>query len=393
MGRRDDPERAGRRFRSLEGANEYALAARLNRATLMLLLLSRVLAGLGAAVPNATIPHLRYLTYYTVGPMNLTDWWGEAYTLPGPTGAEPGVNLAIGFGESSQEHPHRGRVGMSSFPNIERVWAQHRVPSFYTPDNWFHCHNATHPGGLLDSWQSALAHQAIALRPMIATGMVAGIFYGDELSCCGVPFWAVDAGISFFRGALGEDHAVVHHVNACQMTLGCPPPPNRVCRNCPRGCGNSSSVWLPRYWPRVPAALDFVSVDVYCWPDVGACEVALAQAFYNEFVFPKLSPHQKVWLVPGLFATIRPANSSAESIALSVNDSSQLEKMQAYADWTRSDSRIVGWMPYHYYNRIWSPTPASGSWGAESMPRTLDFIRQHAPLPLPHDTGSLAFFD
>ena len=74
-----------------------------------------------AATATVTIPHLRYLTYYTVGPMNLTDWWGEPYTLPGPTGAEPGVNLAIGFGESSPAHPHRGRIGLASFPNIEKV--------------------------------------------------------------------------------------------------------------------------------------------------------------------------------------------------------------------------------------------------------------------------------
>eukprot|EP01043_Picozoa_sp_COSAG02_P064259 COSAG02_NODE_9338_length_2251_cov_2.042751_2_plen_323_part_00 len=319
--------------------------------------------------------------------MNLTDWWGSPYTLPGPTGAEPGVNLVIGFGESSPEHPHRGRIGMAGFPNIERVWTQHQVPSFYTPDGWFHCHNGTQPGGLVDGWQAALSRQAAALRPLIAAGKVAGVFYGDELGCCGVPFWAVDAGISFFRGALGEEHKIVHHVNACQMTLGCPPPPRPVCKNCPVGCGNSSSVWLPRYWPHVPAALDFVSVDVYCWPDVEACEVALAKTFYDEYVFPKISPTQKVWLVPGLFATIRQANSSAESIALSVNDSSQLEKMQAYAEWTASDSRIVGWMPFHYYNRVWSPTPASGSWGAQTMPQTVAFIRERAPPPLRSASG------
>jgi hypothetical protein len=118
--------------------------------------------------------------------------------------------------------------------------------------------------------------------------------------------------------------------------------------------------------------------------------VKLAQTFYEDYVFPKLSPIQQVWLVPGLFATIRPANSSAESIALSVNDSSQLEKMQAYAEWTRSDSRIVGWMPFHYYNRIWSPTPASGSWGAETMPRTVAFISEHAPPPLANVSSRLA---
>ena len=200
------------------------------------------------------------------------------------------------------------------------------------------------------------------------------------------------------------------------MTLGCPPPPLPVCNICQPGCGNSSSKWLSRYWPHVPAALDFVSVDVsafflgayeshrhtldegflleqvYCHYDGGrcasaacprgpsdTCEVSTTRDYYQRFVFPKLSPQQRVWLVPGLFATIKTAPSRAQSLALSVNDTAQRAKLAGYAAWTAEERRIVGWMPFHYYNRLWEPSPASGSWGAEVMPETLAFLAAHAP--------------
>ena len=41
-------------------------------------------------------------------------------------------------------------------------------------------------------------------------------------------------------------------------------------------------------------------------------------------------------------------------------------------------------MPFHYYNRLWGPTPDSGSWGAESMPKTLAWMGEHKPPPIPH---------
>ena len=34
--------------------------------------------------------------------------------------------------------------------------------------------------------------------------------------------------------------------------------------------------------------------------------------------------------------------------------------MEGYAQWTAEESRLAGWMPFHYYNRLWAPTPDSG---------------------------------
>ena len=132
--------------------------------------------------------------------------------------------------------------------------------------------------------------------------------------------------------------------------------------------------------------------QVYCHYDGGrcasaacprgpsdTCEVSTTRDYYQRFVFPKLSPQQRVWLVPGLFATIKTAPSRAQSLALSVNDTEKRAKLAGYAAWTAEERRIVGWMPFHFYNRLWEPSPASGSWGAEVMPETLAFLAAHAP--------------
>lgn len=225
---------------------------------------ARGAAGVHGAMKAAGRPgNLTYLSYYTVGKMPATDNWGEHYTIPGPQGTEAGINLVIGFANG----PDSFGTGIASLPHIRDIWEQRAVPSFYTPDSWYTCDKGHAACRLVPGWQEVLQSQAAALRPLIKSGAVRGVFYGDELGCGGVPFWAVDAVTSYFRAALGERDGLVHHTNACEMTLGCPPPPLPVCNICQPGCGNSSSKWLSRYWPHVPAALDFVSVDVSaCFP-------------------------------------------------------------------------------------------------------------------------------
>jgi hypothetical protein len=129
----------------------------------------------------------------------------------------------------------------------------------------------------------------------------------------------------------------------------------------------------------VPAALDYVSVDTYL---PGAAEPRYARAFYEAFIYPRLLPRQRVWAIPGLMAAIAPAESPDASLARSVNDTLFVEKMEAYLRWTAEDDRLDGWMPFHFYDRLWAPTPDSGSWGAESMPATLQWMEAHRPPPL-----------
>jgi hypothetical protein len=333
--------------------------------------------------PPGPIGNMTYLSYYTVGLKNISGYkliHGDDYTMPGAQGTEPGTNVAVII---------RHIAGLGNLDIIRHVWADHKVPSFYTPDSWMVSRNTTNP--LKSDWKQALARQARALRPLIKSGAIRGIFYGDEIGCHGMPFWAFDAVTSFFRGLLGEDDGLIHHTTECQPTLGCPPAPATVCKvACPGPCGPTSppasrSLWDAIYWPHIPPALNSIGVDVYSWPDTGISEVTRTQEYYESYVFPKLGKGQSVWIVPGLFAPIKAAASYNQSLQLSVSDAHFFNKMAAYATWTAADHRIVGWMPFHYYNRLWSPTPDSGSWGAEVMPKTLEFIQDHAPLPLKTD--------
>lgn len=87
-------------------------------------------------------------------------------------------------------------------------------------------------------------------------------------------------------------------------------------------------------------ALDYVSVDTYL---PGGAEPPYARAFYTDFIYPKMSPNQGVWVIPGLMATIEAADSFEESLAKSVNDTLFIEKMEAYLEWTAEDPRLQGW--------------------------------------------------
>ena len=48
----------------------------------------------------------------------------------------------------------------------------------------------------------------------------------------------------------------------------------------------------------MPAGLDVVSLDVY---NRGAAEVKVAKQYYGHYLLPLLKPHQRLWLVPGLY--------------------------------------------------------------------------------------------
>ena len=87
-------------------------------------------------------------------------------------------------------------------------------------------------------------------------------------------------------------------------------------------------------------ALDYVSVDTYL---PGGAEPPYARAFYTDFIYPKMSANQGVWVIPGLMATIEAADSFEESLAKSVNDTLFIEKMEAYLEWTEEDPRLQGW--------------------------------------------------
>ena len=178
----------------------------------LLLLLATTPSQLGAS------SGLKYLSYYTYGPQQVAGYApinGSSYFVPGALGNETGTNL-VNAGHDLQL--------------IARIFAEHGTPSLFQPSGWYRCGNRTSP--LADDWMAQLEAAAAAVAPFVRNRTVAGIFYGDEISCtCGVPFWAVDAVTSFFRGLLEGTRGcsgLIYATNECMNTMGCPPPPAQV---------------------------------------------------------------------------------------------------------------------------------------------------------------------
>ena len=76
---------------------------------------------------------------------------------------------------------------------------------------------------------------------------------------------------------------------------------------------------------------------------MGAQEPLQAAAFYRRFVYPKLHPHQRTMVVPGLYGD---ATESVES-----QEPALLEKLDAFWRWVRNDTKVVGIIPWHW--RSW----------------------------------------
>lgn len=56
-------------------------------------------------------------------------------------------------------------------------------------------------------------------------------------------------------------------------------------------------------YTKVPPALDYISIDMYHMEPVSGNFALTVKAFYTKYIYPKLAPHQHVWLVPGAFAS------------------------------------------------------------------------------------------
>ena len=84
------------------------------------------------------------------------------------------------------------------------------------------------------------------------------------------------------------------------------------------------------------------------------------KSIYTHQLFPRLLPHQRVFVVPGLFTT---ANAS---VPIAQQDEQLLEKWNGYLAWIAAEPRIIGVNPWHY--DTWN---GSDGLGAGTFPKTL----------------------
>lgn len=303
------------------------------------------------------LPYLKYLSYYTDDP------------------------LKYGYNLTHRGSSNMGPPMMTDLPTIANLYNEISLPMLYMPGGpmrenrsppsrgtWYHCgcqSNTSEPGVcFVPGWQDAFLEQAAALVPFILNGTIFGIFFGDEISCsCAVPFAVFEEATSFFRGALsanlglGHEHDVFYATNECFSTFACGVPPN-----CGNLCPNCFNKMAPGYWPSIPSALDYVSMDAYVGD--GVVEPNFIRQFYISYVYPKLSPDQNVWVVPGLAGPL--TDETTPAIPPYQNDTLFLEKMQGYATWTLEDDRVQGWLPwlplFILYIYLFIPAPSLPSY-------------------------------
>ena len=126
---------------------------------------------------------------------------------------------------------------------------------------------------------------------------------------------------------------------------------------------------------KIPAVFDLLSADFYADYLPGSSgddEVNQTRELYQG-VLPKLAAHQRLMLVPGVFAC---AN-LLKSFPLEAQSSIVERKLDHYFRWALTDTRIAGLNPWHLLNRT---KPQSGAkcdmaLGATAMPGVMRKLR------------------
>lgn len=159
------------------------------------------------------------------------------------------------------------------------------------------------------------------VKPLLDNKTAVGVMLGDEICCSNLACWSgqLDPVTKRLRSLLGPDAII--YTNECAH---------------------------PGI-PMIPDAFDIISVDVYDGYSPGSnasAEVARAKEFYSTELFPKLASHQATFLVPGTFAC-----SNTSYMPLADSSKNVVTKLEGYFEWAKSESRIIGFNPWHFNNR------------------------------------------
>ena len=217
-----------------------------------------------------------------------------------------------------------------------------------------------HSTVLLPGWQASLrsVFQAEVLH-RIASGVVRGVMLGDEL-CCGNST-CVTASLyplaSEVRQLIGPSPLI--WTNECWSTVA----------------GGK----IPGIGPlqgKVPVALDFFGIDNYAGFLVGQdprLEVNQTRGFAETQLYPRMHPHQRLMMVPGVFAC-----SNLSYMPLAASSAAVVRKLEAYEEWYESDPRVAGSNPWHYSERSKAEhaPPCDMRLGASSMPGVLKKLQE-----------------
>lgn len=185
--------------------------------------------------------------------------------------------------------------------------------------------------------------------PMLKEKSVFGVFFGDELCWQCLSWQNLSTAVDTVRADLPRGEAILYYNEAF---------PVLAASKCSTG-GDFDPNRTNFSYPRVPTGLDWVSLDYY--PDEGT--LLGAPRLFEQYLYPKMAPHQKALFVPPAYGCNRTqlsyqrcnqlccSNSTRDGANVPCNGDCSVAMLQwaeGSYNWARSDPRIVGLNPWHY---------------------------------------------
>jgi len=278
-------------------------------------------------------PHLSVMTFYGFNETAQCGWsnvmWQELQA--GPHDQPFKKNLSVALWELASFSEHCNGTGFVMLPPALFASPGNRLPA---------------------NWEAALETFESTVAPFVANGTAIGIFMGDEKLCGGVPLSNYSAVAEHLRKRFGN--RILLYGNECSFTVG--------------------SIGA------VPTELDLFSFDYYDAANTdGAAEVAGVRETAETVVFPKMAPHQRLLLVPGIYGNTPSscaAHGGGAACALDRQAEQVVRKLDLYLEWAKSEPRVVGFNPWHFSHRGPQNAPQNDmAIGGEEMPMVLAKLR------------------
>ena len=215
------------------------------------------------------------------------------------------------------------------------------------------------PGGAA-AWKTLAAE----IKPLVEKKVIIGFMLGDEIVWNGVSWQDLNNTALLVKSTF-PDAFLYYNEGGAPLW------------------GNYNVNHKKTEYPHIPDAVDYVSTDDYGTINTGGMnasaikKLANAPNQYKRFIYPRLLPHQKVFVVPqayaGAITGYCPAVKSFSAPTptdLAAMDDCLLNQTIGYLRWIDADDKIVGLDGFHL--STYGKAPGHVDYGVVSMPKTLE---------------------
>ena len=283
-------------------------------------------ASVSSSLPK---PHqgLNALLFYTCVTHEVLNQCNESFTM------DQSESANLGFTSNLTTVDEGFKVGIKS------LYAVHDI--FF--DNEKHT--------LRTNWKAVWSSTQQILKSYIDDGKIIGFFIGDELFPGKIPlqdFLTALKAVDAFKQEFADKKLITWENE---------------------GGTNWVEFVNKELDGKLPAELDIFSIDDY------SMNASQHKHFHETVIYPMLHPHQKIYLVPGSYATRAPVNISKSEWCcygskFSDCDSCMVERIERFYNWAAKDARVIGFAPWHWDSRDIDEVTPYKEVGTVDMPAT-----------------------